>query len=99
MEFVAVTQAAARLKLQIYEILQRLGVTILAFVVTDVNLRNVVGKIYKSKYLFINTFYSLSVKKEPKRLFFFNPILFKLKLLFRIIFFWILVLHFCWLLI
>ena len=48
-EFVAVTQAAARQQLQRYEILQRLGVTILAFVVTDANLRNVVGKTCKTK--------------------------------------------------
>jgi hypothetical protein len=45
----AVIQAAAPLKLQLYEILQRLGATILVFVVTDGNLRNVVEKIFKSK--------------------------------------------------
>ena len=37
------------LKLQLYEILQRLGVTILVFVATDANLRNVVEKTFKSK--------------------------------------------------
>lgn len=46
-EYVAMTQAAARLRLQLYEIPQRLGVTTLAFVVTDANLRNVVGKTCK----------------------------------------------------
>jgi hypothetical protein len=45
----AVIQAAARLKLQLYEILQRLGATTLVFVVTDGNSRNVVEKTYKSK--------------------------------------------------
>jgi hypothetical protein len=46
-EPVAVIQAAALLKLQLYEIPQRLGVTILVFVATDANLRNVVEKIFK----------------------------------------------------
>ena len=55
-EPVVVTQAAARLKLQLNEIPQRLGVTILAFVETDVNLRNVVEKTCKSEYFFINIF-------------------------------------------
>ena len=55
-ESVAVTQAAVLLQLQLYEILQRLGVTTLAFVVMDANLRNVVEKTCKSKYLFINNF-------------------------------------------
>jgi hypothetical protein len=47
MESVAVTQAAAHLQLQLYEILQRLGVMTLAFVVMDANLRNVVEKTCK----------------------------------------------------
>ena len=46
-ESVAVTQAAARLQLQLYEIPQRLGVTTLAFVVMDANLRNAVEKTCK----------------------------------------------------
>jgi hypothetical protein len=46
-EFVVVTQAAAPLQLQLYEIPQRLGVTTLAFVVMDANLRNVVEKTCK----------------------------------------------------
>jgi len=47
MEHVVVTQAAARLQLQLYEIPQRLGVTTLAFVVMVANLRNVVEKTCK----------------------------------------------------
>jgi hypothetical protein len=46
---VAVIQAAAPLRLQLFEIHQRLGVTILVFVATDANLRNVAEKIFKSK--------------------------------------------------
>ncbi|MDG1095742.1 MAG: hypothetical protein P8N06_03990 [Methylophilaceae bacterium] len=46
-ESVAVTQAAVLLQLQLYEILQRLVVTTLAFVVMDANLRNVVEKTCK----------------------------------------------------
>jgi hypothetical protein len=46
-ESVAVIQAAALPQLQLYEIPQRLGVTTLAFVVMDANLRNVVEKICK----------------------------------------------------
>ena len=46
-EFVVVTQAAAPLQLQLYEIPQRLGVTTLAFVEMDENLRNVVEKTCK----------------------------------------------------
>jgi len=46
---VAVIQAAAPLRLQLFEIPQRLGVTILVFVATDANLRNVAEKIFKSK--------------------------------------------------
>jgi hypothetical protein len=46
---VAVIQTAAPLRLQLQEILQRLGVTILVFVATDENLRNVAEKIFKSK--------------------------------------------------
>ena len=37
------------LRLQLYETLQRLGETILVFVVMDGNLRNVVEKTFKSK--------------------------------------------------
>lgn len=48
-ESVVVIQPAARLKLQLFEILQRLGATILVFVVTDGSLRNVVEKKFKSK--------------------------------------------------
>jgi hypothetical protein len=51
MKVAAVTiLAAAFQKIQLYEIPQKLGVTILAFVVTDANLRNVVEKIFKSKF-------------------------------------------------
>jgi len=46
---VAVIQIAAHPKLQLYEILQRLGVTILVFVVMGANLRNVVEKTFKAK--------------------------------------------------
>ena len=74
-ESVAMTQAAARLQLQLFEIPQRLGVTTLAFVVMDANLRNVVEKTCKSKYLFINNFYNLSIKKEPKGSFFYPTLL------------------------
>jgi len=41
------TQAAAPRKHQLHEKLRRLGVMTLVFVVMDVNLRNVVGKIHK----------------------------------------------------
>ena len=44
---VVVTQAAAPRKLQLHEKLRRLGVMTLVFVVMDVNLRNVVGKMHK----------------------------------------------------
>jgi len=46
---VAVIQAAALLREQLSEILQRLGVTILVFVVMGANLRNVVEKTFKAK--------------------------------------------------
>ena len=56
-EPVAVTRTAAHPQLQLYEIPQRLGVTTLAFVVTDANLRNVVEKICKSKlFILVNNF-------------------------------------------
>ena len=64
-EFVVVTQAAAPLQLQLYEIPQRLGVTILVFVVMDVNLRNVVEETFSQKYLFEDKH-----KKRAKWLFF-----------------------------
>ena len=44
---VVMTQAAAPRKHQLHEKLRRLGVMTLVFVVMDVNLRNVVGKIHK----------------------------------------------------
>ena len=74
-EFVAVTQVAARLQLQLYEIPQRLGVMTLAFVEMDANLRNVVEKTCKSKFFIQKLFYSLIIKKEPKGSFFYPPLL------------------------
>jgi len=61
---VVATLVAAPQKLQSQGILQRLDVMILAFAVTDVNLRNVVEKIYKylkSEFLSITFGYSHNI--------------------------------------
>jgi hypothetical protein len=44
---VAAMRVAAHQKIQLQEMLQRLAVTTLAFAVMDVNIRNVVGEIFK----------------------------------------------------
>jgi hypothetical protein len=53
-ESAVVTQAAALLKPQLYEIHQRLDVTTLAFVVMDANLKDVVGKIRNHSIIAFN---------------------------------------------